>query len=239
MFVRSLIAAALAVAVAPAHAAVITQWNFNSITPDANTATGTIIPSLGAGTIAAIGGVTTTFASGDASGGSSDPATGDDSGFNTTTYAAQGAGNKTRGIEVRLSTVGFQDIVVSWDQRHSNTSSRHVQFQYSTDGSTFTDFGGLFEANAGDTWFNGRTVNLGSILGVNDNANFALRIVAAFAPGTSTYLASNPGSTYGTTGTWRFDMVTVSGTVIPVPAAVWLLGSAVAGMAAVARRKAA
>jgi len=239
MFVRSLIAVAIAVAMAPAHAAVITQWNFNSSPADSNTATGTVLPSVGVGTIAAIGGVTSTFASGAINQGSSDPATSDNSGFQTTTYAAQGTGNKTRGIEVRLSTVGFHDITVSWDQRHSNTSARHVQFQYSTDGTSFTDFGSLFAGTAGDTWFNGRSVNLSSILGVNDNASFALRIVAAFASGGSNYVASSPTASYSSAGTWRFDMVTVSGTPVPVPAAVWLLGSAVAGMAGVARRKAA
>jgi hypothetical protein len=66
---------------------------------DANTATGTTSPFVGAGSASLIGGITSSFASGDATGGSSDPATGDDSGWQTTTYAAQGAGNKTRGVQ--------------------------------------------------------------------------------------------------------------------------------------------
>ena len=32
-----------------AHADIITQWNFNSTTPDANTATGTTAPNIGSG----------------------------------------------------------------------------------------------------------------------------------------------------------------------------------------------
>ena len=83
---------ALAV-VGAANATIITQWNFNSAVADANTATGTTNPNIGTGTAALVGGVTATFASGDASGGSTDPATGDDSGWNLTTFAAQNTGS--------------------------------------------------------------------------------------------------------------------------------------------------
>ncbi|GIW75459.1 MAG: hypothetical protein KatS3mg104_0522 [Phycisphaerae bacterium] len=207
-------------------AATITQWNFNSPTPDGNTSTGTTSPSTGSGTATLIGGTTATFASGDASGGSSDPATGDDSGWNVTTWAAQSSGDKTRGVQFSVDTTGFQDIILSFDQRHSNTVAREFVVQYTTDGSIFTDIA-TFTATAGDTWFNNRTVDLTSISAVDDNPNFAFRIVASFTgePGTQ-YDASNPASNYSTNGTARFDMVTVSGTVIPEPASLGLLGLA-------------
>jgi hypothetical protein len=88
----------------------------------------------------------------------------------------------------------------------------------------YTNFGSLFEATAGDTWFNNRSVDLSSITAANNNANFGFRIVAAFAPLTSTYLPSNPNGSYNTTGTWRFDMVTVSATAVPEPTSMALLG---------------
>jgi len=75
---------------ATATTTIITQWTFNSSTPDGNTATGTTDPAIGSGTASLVGGTTATFASGDAGTGSSDPATGDDSAWNTTTYAPQG-----------------------------------------------------------------------------------------------------------------------------------------------------
>jgi hypothetical protein len=223
MHKHSLVALGAGVAIAAfsstAQAATLTQWNFNSLIPDNNTGTGTTSPAIGSGTASVIGGVTSPgFNSGV---GSSDPALSDNSGWQTTSYPAVGAGNKTAGVQFNVSTVGQQNIVVTFDQRHSNTSSRYVQFQYTTNGSTFVDFGSLFDGNAGDTWFNNRTVNLSSILGVNNNSNFGFRIVAAFAPGTSAYAPSNSTSTYGTAGTWRFDMVTVSAdptTAIPTPA---------------------
>jgi MYXO-CTERM domain-containing protein len=202
------------VAAAPLHAVVLTQWNFNSNPADSSTATGTLNPVIGSGTASLIGGTTSTFSSGT---DSSDPATGDDSGWNVSTWAAQGEANKTRGVQFSVSTVDQQDIIITWDQRHSNTSAKHVQFQYSTDGTTFTDLGDLYTATIGDIWANNRSADLSSITGVNNNANFAFRIVQSFAPSTSAYQASTSTSTYNTGGTWRFDMVTINATPVPEP----------------------
>ncbi|MDA0660164.1 MAG: PEP-CTERM sorting domain-containing protein [Planctomycetota bacterium] len=212
----------LAMCSAWSSAALITQWNFNSVVPDAATGTGTLIAATGAGTASLVGGTTATFASGDASGGSSDPAVGDDSAWNLSTWPAQGAGDKTAGAQFASGTAGFQDIKVTWDQRHSNTTSRYVQFQYSTDGTNFVDFGSAFEADqGGDRWYNGRMIDLSTVNGVNNNANFAFRVVNTFAPSSSGYLPATATSTYGT-GTQRFDMVTIEGNAVPEPATVSL-----------------
>lgn len=252
----ALFAALSGIAASVATADVITQWDFNSNPADANTGTGLTTPSIGAGVLTSIGGTTNLFASGDASGGSSDPNVGDDSGFQTTNYPAATVGNETAGLQVFASTVGFEDITVSWDQRHSNTVSRYWAFYYTIDGGTnwirlsldtsnaspgTTPVGGnpssaagLFGPNgtfsafdgsvsgAGDDWFNGRSVNLTSIPGVADNANFGFRVVSSFGDGTA-YLASS-GGTYSGSGTARFDMVTVGGVLIPTPGAVALVG---------------
>lgn len=223
---------------AATQASTITQWNFNSAPADANTSTGTLLPSIGAGTTSLVGGTTGSFASGDASGGSTDPAVGDDSARNTTTYPAQGTNDKTAGIAFAVSTVGFQGITVNWDQRHSNTASRYIQFQYSTDGTSFVDFGPLFDANVGgDVWYNNRSVDLSTVPAVNNNANFAFRVVSAFAPSSSVYAPSTATSTYGVTGTQRFDMVTVSGVEVPEPAALSLCGLAMLSLLAARRNR--
>lgn len=232
-----LAAASLSLMLSAAHADVLTQWNFNSALPDGNLGTGSTLPSTGVGTASLLGGTTATFASGAANGGSSDPAPSDNSGWNVTAFAAQGTGDLTRGVQFAVSTEGYTDIVVSWDQRHSNTAARHVQFQYTLDGASFISFGDPFLGTAGDTWFNGRSVDLSSMAGVADNASFAFRIVSTFAPGTATYVAANTGSTYAAGGTWRFDMVTVSAAPIPEPTtwALMALGLATIGARALRR----
>ncbi len=218
---------------ASAQAVVITQWNFNSVTPDNNSATGTFTPNIGAGSVSAVGGVNgTTFVSGFSDGGSSDPATDDNSAWQTTTYATS-APNKSAGIQALTSTAGFENIIVTFDSRHSNTASRYLQFQYTTDGATWVDFGTTLDHNAGAAWFNVDTFNLSSVSGVNNNAAFGFRVVAAFGPAGS-YVASNDGSNFGAAGTIRYDMLTVSGSVVPEPATMAALGL---GTLALIRRK--
>jgi hypothetical protein len=237
------IAGTLALAVAACvHADIVTQWNFNG--PSSATVPGgtsSPLPSVGAGTASLIGGITASFASGTATGGSSDPVTTSPPNYawNTTGYGAQGSGSGERGVQFQASTAGFFDIGVSFDLRHSNTSSRFVQFQYSLDGTNFSSKNlvddGIFEATlGGDTWYNLRTVSLAGIAGASNNANFAFRIVAIFAPGTSDYVASTATSTWAGTGTLRYDMVTVMG-VVPAPGVVATL--ALAGLVGSRRRR--
>lgn len=228
-----------------ANAAVITQWNFNSLVSDANTATGVTTPAIGAGTASLIGGTTATFASGDASGGSTDTATGDDSGWNVTSFPAASTASGTAGVQFLVSTAGYQGITVTWDQRHSNSAARHVQLQYTINGTDWSNFtasgsgtdGGLYIGTTGDTWFNNRTADLTGLTTVNDNNSFGLRIVTVFDPANNTsYVGS--GGAYATSGTMRFDMVTVSGTAIPEPSTYAVIATAlIMGVAIWRRRK--
>jgi len=117
---------------------IIAQWNFNSVTPDNAVGTGITSPSTGSGTASLVGGATATFATGDTS---RDPVgTNDNSGWNTSTYPAQGASNKTRGPRFQVSTVGRQNIVVAWTSQSSNTGSKYARLQYTTNGTDFIDF---------------------------------------------------------------------------------------------------
>ena len=243
----------------------ITQWNFNSPTPDANTATGTITPSIGAGTITLVGGTTSTFAGGSPS----DPApAADNSGLNLTAFPAAGTGNGTAGVSVAVSTTGFTNIVLSFDFRQSATQSRFFQLQSSVNGTVFTNvsggtasFGTPPSPNTATSFTNSGlysntsgsgsqqfvptlqyTFASGSAL--ENNPNAAFRFVAVFDPAGTDYIASNaPTSTYSTGGTARFDAVTVSGrsaAVVPEANTVALLGFAlpmVVGAVILRRRK--
>jgi hypothetical protein len=232
MFKHLFALAAVAALSLPAHAVVVTQWNFNSATPDTSPSTGTTAPAVGTGTASLVGGATSpSFNSGT---GSSDLAA-DNSGWQTTTYAAQGTGDKTRGVQFLVSTVGFKDVMFSYDLRHSNTSANTEVVQYTVDGSTWTDIAS-FTLNAGDTWANGRSVDLSGIDAADNNDSFGLRVVAGFGNATG-YLASKPGNNYAGTGTWRFDMVTVAAAPVPEPSTYALMAAGLAAVGFLARRR--
>lgn len=230
--------AALSLAAA-AQADIVAQWNFNSTTPDANTGTGSLLPSTltaPAASVALLTGNTSIFASGDASGGSSDPATGDDSRWGVTTFAAQGTNSGTRGIQVNVNLTGVDvadPVTLSFDLRFSNTSSRFFDVLYTADSTAsspvWTSIAGVQTgALTGDTWVNNISLTVPGSAGLGGNANAAFRVVAVFAPSSSAYTAA--GTSYATSGTWGFDMVTV----VPTPGTAALMGM---GMLASASRR--
>jgi hypothetical protein len=193
-----------------ALADVITQWNFEAQTFSASTGTG--LASL-------VGGTTNTFATG--FGGTGTFA------LNTSTYAVQGTGDRTRGVQFSGSTAGYDSITLTWNERHSNTSANTVAVFASVDGTNWTEVQ-VFTftpaaSGTGDTWYQ-RSVSLDASYA--NAANFGFRVLAAFNPGSSGYLASRSTSTYAAGGTLRFDDVTISGNLVPAPGAAALLGLA-------------
>ena len=241
-------AVVLAASLVTTQAQTISLWNFNSITPDALTTTGTLTPSIGSGAVSLVGGAASTFATGSPG----DPASvsTDNSGMNLSTWAAQGTGNETRGLQVAVSTVGFANVSVSLDFRESGTVSRFWQLQASSDGVSFNNVsGGIASFGAvnnntstsfSSTGLYANTSSSGSqsfVQSVNylfvsgsvyeNNANFAFRWLAAFDPAAGgNYVSSFAGTTaaYSTSGTARFDMVTVASVPEPTSLTLGLLG---------------
>jgi hypothetical protein len=203
----------------------ITVWDFNTLTP---------VPSVGTGTLTNLGGITFTYASGAAGGGSSDPAAVNNA-YNTTSYPAQGTAPKTAGVQIAVSTVGFQNIGFRFDQRLSNTANNTYVVQYTTDitlavpvwvdAQVFTFTPAL--TGTGDVWYNLRNTNLSAIAALNNNPNAGFRIVSDYDPVAGTYLAARSSSNYATSGTSRFDMITVYGDAIipPVPSQIEFVGN--------------
>lgn len=202
-----------------------TVWDFN---------TQTALPSVGSGTLTNLGGITFTYASGAAGGGSSDPAAVNNA-YNTTTYPAQGTAPKTAGVQVAVSTAGYQNIRFRFDQRLSNTANNTYVVQYTTDitapvpvwvdAQTFTFTPA--PTGTGDIWYNLRNTDLSAVSALNNNPNAAFRIVSDFDPVAGTYLAARSTSSYATSGTSRFDMITISGDAIipPVPFQIEFVGN--------------
>ncbi len=217
LLLAAIVATEVATSFTASGALVVARWNFNSTTPDGSTITGTLTPSTGSGTASALGGVSTSFSDGTSS---SDPAANtDDSAWALASFPTQGSGNRSAGVQFTVSTLGYENIVVQWDQRQTSTSSRYVRLLYTIDGSTWLDSTLFSDSQPTGTtvWNNGRSVDLSAISGVENNSLFAIRIVSEFAPSTTSYTASGIGDSYGGGGTWRFDMVTISGDVTAVP----------------------
>jgi endonuclease/exonuclease/phosphatase family metal-dependent hydrolase len=201
--------------VVPLPTGYLAQWNFNSIPPDSSTATGTLTPSLGVGTASYLGG-TTANSGGFATGSSTDPNTSDNTGWNTTTYPASTSANKTAGVRFDVSTAGKQNINIRWDQRGSGSASKYARLRYTTNGANFIDCPAAISLSS--TSFESQTQSLAGFAGVDNNPRFGFCIVAEFA-GTATngptqnYVGVS--GNYATSGTLRFDMVTVTGSDIP------------------------
>jgi hypothetical protein len=184
------------------NAQVVTQWNFNAQNTNAN---------VGSGTVTLLG-TTVTFAVGTNGGGSSDPVVGSTNNFayNTTSYPTQGAGSGTEGVRFDISTTGKSNLVFRFDQRFSISASRFFRVDYTINGTDFIQGPSFSAGFGGDNFYNNRTLDLSGIAGANNNGAFGVRVVSIFEPNTSAYAAAQPGINYDTTGTARFDMVTLT-----------------------------
>ena len=233
-----LAAGLLFAAAAPAQAALITGWNFNdaanSTNSAANTAAlfssdggaraGTMTSSFTATSITAFGGTTMGAQNGDAAG----QALALQQGSVSNGVAANNGANLTFGT----STVGFASIIVSLAIQRTGTGFDTDQFQYSLDGTTYTNFGTAFTPAAS---FALQTFDLSGVAGLANNALASFRIVFSSSASVS---PSNAGNN-------RLDNIAINGTAIttppvttvPEPASMALLGLGLLGVAAAPRAR--
>ncbi len=206
--------------------ATIAQWNFNGASAIDVPGGGTSpLVSVGVGTAELIGGTTATFAAGNTTVGTIETETlsPPNYGWNTAGYAPTGTDNKLRGVQFNISTVGQAGIVFKFEQRLSNSANNTYVVMYTDDNGapipnwveaqtfTFTPA----PTGTGDTWYNGRTVDVSTVTALDNNPNVAFKIVSAFDPTVGDYVASRSSNVYsaGTGGTVRFDMATITSNV--------------------------
>ena len=202
----------------------IALWNYNTIIG----APTTYNADLGVGTSSIVGTLTVASA---ATG--MDPiinnGCGAQNGLNPGAWAftaVPGLTNESNGVQYNVSTVGYQNIKFTWDQRWSGTSVNTVRVKYTTDGLAWTDFvmtdqnttycngvldAGRFQNNGVGDQYRRISVDFVSILAANNNPNFAVRILAAHYQTTGEFRQTILTSTIASGGTWRFDNVKVDG----------------------------
>jgi hypothetical protein len=139
----------------------------------------------------------------------------------------------SQGAKFAASTLGYYQIKISFDVFATPDAEANLMVQYTTDGTiwnnaTISSVGTLgvianntatnstvmgsyvVLTNNGTTgWNNQITVNLSGISGVDNNANFAVRIVNA---STGTNCVNTTGAKYNdNSGSWTFDNVVIQG----------------------------
>jgi hypothetical protein len=108
-------------------------------------------------------------------------------------------------IEFALPTTGYTNVVVSFATRRSGSGAGTQYWSYSIDGTNFTLFDSIFPSSAGPEL---KMLNFIGITGVDDNADFKLRV--AFAQGQG-----------GTVGNNRFDNFTLDANPLSVLIHYW------------------
>ena len=103
------------------------QGTINNPTPNIGTGTSSVI-NLGTPTTAA--GLSSTTGCGSANSGL---------GWQNPNFNP-GSSNEVNGVQYNAGTTGYTNIIFSWDQRFSKTSPNTVRLQYTTDGTTWTNF---------------------------------------------------------------------------------------------------
>jgi len=180
------------------QAVVITSWDFEA----SNTT-----PNVGSGSLSLIGGVTHDAYSSGYNGSSK--------AWSTTGYPAQGTNNRTGGLYMAVSSVGYGDVSISWALRYSNTSANRTVLYYTLDRTAGTPVwveAGTYNATAGDSWFTG-SFDGSSIPEMDSNPYLGFKLVSSFANAANdAYVAANSTSTYAASGKWRFDNIVFSGT---------------------------
>lgn len=221
---KLVVAAAAATMLAlPAQAVTVVQWDFeNTEIASLNLVNSTMSPAVSAstGTGSAVG----VHASGDTD-WTTPVGNGSANALSSNTWAAGDY------YQFSFSTVGYADMVVSFDQISSSTGPTSFAFAYSADGGssfvTGTPYAILTTPSfSGSTYqpVHTYTVDLSSVSALDNQASVVLRVVSAVTP-------SNAG------GTSRIDNFTVVMAPVPEPETAAMLAAGLALMGFVARRR--
>jgi hypothetical protein len=207
----------------------IAQWTFETSQP---TSAGPFAPEVGSGSASAVGLGTISSPAGN---GSAHSFSGN--GWNVGDY-----------FQFQLSTIGYQNILLSLDQTSSSTGPGAFGLLWSTDGSTFSqlgivgaDYTVLVNGSPNTAWSSSGSPNLAFRFNYNLSSITALNNASTVYFQMVDMASTNPtNGAVGTSGTDRIDNFTVTGDQIPanVPDSIPSLAGlgCVFGLLAVLRR---
>ncbi len=214
-----LIAAVSGLAIQSANADTIASWTFESSVP---AAAGPFAPEVGAGSALGSHLNASTVYSNPVGNGSAES-------FSSNFWSVGDY------YQFTVSTLGYQDITISWDHTGSNTGPRDFELQYST-GGPFSTLGSYVVTN--DNWssvtynsLSTRNANFTGFSGFDNASSVTFRLV-------NSSTGSVNGGTVATGGTSRVDNFTVSGiAAIPEPSMLAVSALVGLGLLAGARRR--
>ena len=227
--IKNLVAACIVLGLTSttAFADTIAQWTFETSLP---ATAGPFSPEVGSGSASGFHAGAATY--------SNPVGNGSSHSFSANTWAVNDY------WQFQVNTTGFNNVALAWDQTSSNTGPRDFQLQYSTNGTTFTNFGAAYmvlanaapnpvwNATTGSALYN-FSFDLSSISALNNLATAYFRLLD-----TSTVSAN--GGAVAAAGSDRVDNFIVTAapvSAVPLPAAAWLFGSGILALGGMIRRR--
>ncbi len=120
-----------------------------------------------------------------------------------------GSSNNNHYFDIVTSTLGYQDLTVTYDSRNTSSGFKQQTWQYSIDGVNFIDTG--ISISSLSTTFATQTVDLSSISALANQTTVYLRVIVS---GASTTSAANSGNN-------RFDNIQVNAMDLGAASLTW------------------